>query len=319
MSASENKSAMEGSIWHNGALVPYASATVHVLAHGLHYGSAVFEGIRAYDTPSGPQIFRLEDHMRRLMASARIYRMECPYTQETLTDAVHEVMAANALGAAYIRPIIYRGMGGLGLVPKAGTPVEAAVAAFEWGPYLGEGALEEGVDVGISSWSRCAPNTIPAMAKAAGNYLSSQLIAMEAKRLGYTEAIALDGQGYVSEGPGENIFVVYGGVLRTPPLTASILPGLTRDSVITLARAEGMEVREEAIPRELLYLADEIFFTGTAAEITPVRSVDQLVVGEGKRGPWTQRLQERFFGLFCGDCPDRWSWLTPVGQATPKA
>jgi branched-chain amino acid aminotransferase len=284
---------------------------VHVLAHGLHYGSSVFEGIRAYATPEGIKIFQLQAHLKRLYDSARIYRMELPYDQPTLTEACKEVLRASGLASAYLRPIAYRGFGPLGLVPR-NNPVEVSISAMEWGTYLGEGALERGVDCCVSSWTRLAPNTMPTMAKAGGNYMSSQLIAMEAKRNKYDEAIALDINGFVSEGPGENIFLVKDGVLHTPPLTASILPGITRNAVITLARDLGLEVREENICREALYLADELFFTGTAAEVSPIRSVDGLVVGEGKRGPITARLQKAFFGLFNGETRDAWNWLEGI-------
>lgn len=299
-------------IWHNGELIPWENATVHVMAHGLNYGSSVFEGIRAYDTPKGTVIFRLGTHIERLFDSAKIYRMTCSYTPEQIAQVCKDVVRANNMKSAYLRPLIYRGFGSLGLVPSANTPVEVAVAAVEWGTYLGDGALERGVDTCISSWTRLAPNTMPTMAKAGGNYLSSQLIATEAKRNGFHEAIALNRDGHVSEGPGENIFLVKRGVIYTPPLTASILPGITRDSVITLAREMGYEVREENIVREALYLADELFFTGTAAEISPVRSVDGLSIGSGARGPVTARLQKAFFGLFNGETQDRWNWLDSI-------
>ena len=299
-------------IWFNGALVPWESATVHVMAHGLHYGSSVFEGIRAYATPKGVQVFTLTTHIKRLYDSARIYRMDIPYPVQTLVDACKSVARESGFaGGAYLRPIVYRGMGNLGLVPK-NTPIEVAIGAVEWGTYLGEGALERGVNTCISSWTRLAPNTMPTMAKAGGNYLSSQLIAMEAKRNGYDEAIALDTRGFVSEGPGENIFLVKDGVIFTPPLTASILPGITRNAIIVLARHMGLEVREVDIGRDALYVADELFFTGTAAEVSPIRSVDGLTVGEGHRGPITAKLQSAFFGLFSGETEDRWGWLEPV-------
>lgn len=300
-------------IWHNGALVPWQNATVHVLTHGLHYGSSVFEGIRAYNTPQGPKIFRLHEHMRRLFDSARVYRIEVPYSIEVLSAACKEVLRVSGLSSAYVRPLVYRGFGNnLGLIPSATTPTEVAIAALEWGTYLGDGALEKGVTTCVSSWTRLAPNTMPTMAKAGGNYLSSQLMGLEAKRNGFDEAIALDVNGYVSEGPGENIFMVKDGILSTPPLTASILPGITRNAVITLARHAGLEVREENICREALYLADELFFTGTAAEITPIRAVDGLAVGPGHRGPITARLQQTFFGLFSGETPDTWGWLEGI-------
>ena len=296
-------------IWHNGELVPWEKATIHVLTHGLHYGSSVFEGIRAYATPRGTAVFRLASHLRRLYESARIYRMEIPYTPEQLTGVCREVVRANSLRSAYIRPIVYRGFGSLTVVPGDDCPIEVAVAAIEWGAYLGKEALEQGVDVCVSSWTRLAPNTMPSLAKAGGNYLSSQLIGMEAKRHGYVEGIGLDSQGNLSEGAGENLFLVRDRIIYTPPLTASVLPGITRDSVITLAHHLGYEVREQALPREMLYVADEVFFTGTAAEISAVRSVDGLTVGAGGRGPVTTALQKAFFGLFNGETEDRWGWL----------
>lgn len=298
-------------IWHNGHMIPWRDATVHVLAHGLHYGSSVFEGIRAYATHNGVQIFQLQAHVQRLLDSAKIYRMDLPYDLETLSEACKQVVRESGLKTAYLRPIAYRGFGALGLVPR-NNPVDVAIAAVEWGTYLGDGALEKGVNVCVSSWTRPAPNTMPTLAKAGGNYLSSQLIAMEAKRNGYDEAIALDVNGFVSEGPGENVFLVKNNILYTPPLTASVLPGITRNAVITLARAQGMDVREENICREALYVADELFFTGTAAEISPIRSVDGITLGDGKRGPVTARIQQLFFGLFSGETKDNWGWLERV-------
>ena len=299
-------------IWFNGSMVAWENAKIHVMSHGLHYGSSVFEGIRAYNTAQGPTIFQLGTHIKRLYDSARIYRMDIPYSQDELAAACKDVVRASKMKSAYIRPIVYRGLGSFGLVPKD-SAVEVAISAMAWGTYLGEGALERGVDCCVSSWTRLAPNTMPTMAKAGGNYLSSQLIAMEAKRNGFDEAIALDVNGYVSEGPGENIFLVRDKVLYTPPLTASILPGITRAAVIVLARHHGYQVREENIGRDMLYLADELFFTGTAAEISPIRSVDGLTVGAGKRGPITAQLQAAFFGLFNGETQDQWDWLDPVG------
>mgnify|MGYP001026584608 CR=1 FL=1 len=297
-------------IWFNGKLVPWEKATVHVLAHALHYGSTVFEGERAYPTDQGPVIFRLRDHTRRLFDSAKIYRMEIPYTQEEINAACKEVIVANGLTrGAYIRPFAFRGYGEIGVAPKNPPPIETVIAAFEWGAYLGAEGLENGIDVCVSSWQRLAPNTIPAMGKAAGNYLSSQLISMEAKRLGFAEGIGLGVDGNVSEGAGENLFLVRDGVIYTPALSNSILQGITRDTVVTLAREHGFEVREQAIPREMLYLADEIFLTGTAAEITPVRSVDRIQIGSGRRGPVTEALQAAFFGLFTGKTADKWGWL----------
>ncbi len=300
-------------IWFNGKLVAWEKATVHVLAHALHYGSSVFEGIRAYATPSGVAIFRLQDHMRRLFDSAKVYRMQVPFTLEQLTAACSQVIAANELArGAYIRPIALRGYGEIGVAPKIDPPVDVAIAAWEWGKYLGHDSEANGVDVCISSWQRVAPNTIPALAKAGGNYLSGQLISQEAKRLGFDEGIGLAADGTVSEGAGENLFLVKDGIILTPSLAHSVLGGITRASIIQLAREQGFTVQESAIPRELLYLADELFFTGTAVEVTPIRSVDRIPVGAGKRGPITERLQQAFFGLFSGATPDRWGWLEYV-------
>jgi branched-chain amino acid aminotransferase len=296
-------------IWYNGKLVPWEKATVHVLAHALHYGSTVFEGERAYSTSQGPVIFRLKDHTRRLFDSAKIYRIDIPYTPEQINAACKQIITTNSLKSAYLRPFAFRGYGEIGVAPKTPPPVDTVVAAFEWGAYLGAEGLENGIDVCVSSWQRLAPNTIPALGKAAGNYLSSQLISMEAKRLGFAEGIGLGTDGNVSEGAGENLFVVRDGVIYTPAVANSILQGITRDTVITLARAHGFEVREQALPREFLYIVDEMFLTGTAAEITPVRSVDRISVGSGKRGPVTEALQAAFFGLFTGKTPDNWGWL----------
>jgi branched-chain amino acid aminotransferase len=300
-------------IWFNGKLVPWESATTHVLSHALHYGSSVFEGIRAYATPNGVIIFRLADHTRRLFDSAKIYRIAIPYTQAQINDACREIITANGLtNGAYIRPVVFRGYGEIGVAPKIDPPVETAIAAWEWGKYLGSESEELGVDVCVSSWQRVAPNTLPALAKAAGNYLSSQLISYEAKRLGFAEGIGLAPDGSVSEGAGENLFVIRDNVIHTPGLAHSVLNGITRDTIMKLARDLGYDVRESTIPREMLYLADEIFMTGTAAEVTPVRSVDRLPVGDAKRGPITKALQEAFFGLFTGKTTDRYGWLEPV-------
>jgi branched-chain amino acid aminotransferase len=302
-------------IWQNGKLVPWEKATVHVLAHALHYGSTVFEGVRAYATPKGPIIFRLRDHTRRLFDSAKIYHIEIPYSVADINAACKEIVTSNDLvRGAYLRPFAFRGYGEIGVAPKTPPPVETVVAAFEWGAYLGAEGLENGIDVCVSSWQRLAPNTIPALGKAAGNYLSSQLISMEAKRLGFAEGIGLSTDGTVSEGAGENLFLIRDGVIYTPALTSSILQGITRDTVITLAREHRFEIREQAIPREFLYLADEIFLTGTAAEITPVRSVDHIAIGAGKRGPITETLQTAFFGLFSGKTADKWGWLEPAAN-----
>jgi branched-chain amino acid aminotransferase len=297
-------------IWHNGGLKPWATATTHVMAHALHYGSSVFEGIRCYDTPNGSVIFRLGDHLRRLYLSARVYDIDMPYPQEMLADACREVLRANQLRSAYLRPVAFRGLGGFGL--SADTPTEVAVAAWEWGPYLGAGVLERGIDAMVSSWQRMAPNTIPSGAKAGGNYLSGQLIAREARRLGFGEGIAMASNGLISEGAGENLFLVIEGSLNTPPVSAGILSGITRNTVITLARAAGIRVIERDLPRETLYFADEVFMVGTAAEITPLRSVDGKPVGSGTPGPVTCQLQEAFFGLFQGTTSDAWGWLDPI-------
>ena len=295
-------------IWFNGELVAWEKATVHVMTHALHYGSSVFEGIRCYSTPKGPAIFRLAPHTRRLIDSAKIYRMELPYSAEQINEACKAVVRENGLKSAYIRPLVWRGYGEIGVFPLK-NPVEVMVAAFEWGAYLGAEALELGADVGVASWNRAAPNTYPALAKAGGNYLSSQQIVMEAVRHGYAEGIALDVSGNLSEGSGENLFVIRDGAIFTPPITAALLPGITRDSVITLAREHGYEVREQNLPREVLYVADELFFTGTAAEVTPIRSVDGITIGAGKRGPITTAIQQAFFGLFSGETEDKWGWL----------
>jgi branched-chain amino acid aminotransferase len=300
-------------IWFNGKLVPWEKATVHVLSHALHYGSSVFEGVRAYETPRGVAIFRLRDHTKRLFDSAKVYRIQIPFTQDQLNEATREVIAVNSLArGAYIRPVAFRGYGEIGVAPKIDPPVDVAIAAWEWGKYLGDESAAAGVDVCVSSWQRVAPNTLPAMAKAGGNYLSSQLISQEAKRLGFAEGIGLAPDGTVSEGAGENIFLVKDGVLLTPNLAHSVLGGLTRDTVMTLARQQGFEVRETSIPREMLYLCDELFFTGTAAEVTPIRSVDRITVGAGHRGPITEKLQRAFFGLFSGATHDQWGWLDYV-------
>lgn len=297
-------------IWHQGKIKPWAEATVHVMAHALHYGSSVFEGIRAYGTPKGPQIFRLHDHMKRLYASASIYDMAIPYDLDTLKEACREIVRVNELDEAYLRPIAFRSVGGFGL--GADNPTEVAIAAWRWGTYLGAEALSEGVDACISSWRRVAPNTLPAAAKAGGNYLSSILISREAKRLGFHEGIALSVDGLVSEGAGENLFIIFDGIIYTPPLAASILHGITRNTVMQLAREEGIEVREQGMTREMLYLCDELFMTGTAAEVTPVRSVDRKPVANGKPGPITLKLQERYFDLVKNRVEDTRGWLTPV-------
>lgn len=298
-------------IWVNGQLVPWDQAQVHVATHALHYGSSVFEGIRAYETGNETAIFCLDQHVDRLFTSAKVYRMEIPYTKEEIRQAIIDTVKANKHRACYIRPLVFRGLGALGVNPQA-CQVEVVIITVEWGRYLGPEAIEQGVDVGVSSWQRMAPNTFPAAAKIGGQYINSQLIAMEAAEHGYAEGIALDSNGFVSEGSGENIFVVRNGSILTPPLASSILQGVTRNCVITLAEDLGHPVREELIPREALYMADEVFFTGTAAEITPIRSVDHIPVGNGHRGPVTGRLQTEFFGITGGQIPDRHGWLTPV-------
>jgi len=300
-------------IWQNGKLVPWDEARVHVMTHALHYGSSVFEGIRVYPTPDGLKVFRLGAHTQRMLESAKIHHIRIPYSADEINAACREVVHRNGLvNGAYIRPIAFRGYGEIGLAPAPDHPVETVVAAWQWGAYLGSEALEHGVDAGISSWQRIAPNTLPSLAKAGGNYLSSTLISLEAKANGFAEGIALSTDGTVSEGAGENLFIIKNGKVYTPPATASILTGITRDTIITLAAEAGITVVEQAVPREMLYIADEMFMTGTAAEVTPVRSVDRIPVGNGKRGEITRLLQERFFGLFNGTTEDKWGWLDPV-------
>jgi branched-chain amino acid aminotransferase len=299
-------------IWMNGKLVPWDDARIHVGSHVIHYGSAVFEGVRCYNTPEGPAVFRLDAHTARLFDSAKIYRMDIPLSQEDWNRAVCDTIVANKLDACYIRPIVYRGYGQLGVNPFP-CPVDMAIMVWEWGKYLGQDALEQGVDVCVSSWARVAPNTLPAMAKSAANYMNSQLIKMEAIKGGYAEGIGLT-DGQVAEGGGENLFLVRKGQIITPPLASAGLSGITRDTVLCLARRLGMPVVQEPIPRELLYLADELFFTGTAAEITPIRSVDKITVGTGKRGPVTEALQRAFFDVIECRVPDEFSWLTFVRE-----
>ena len=300
-----------GKIWMNGTLVDWADANIHVASHVIHYGSGVFEGARCYQTPNGSACFRLDAHMRRLMDSAKIYRMVPAYSQEQLELAVLDTIRASSLKACYIRPVVYRGYAALGVNPFP-CPVDVAILLWEWGAYLGTQTLDEGVDVKVSSWRRMAPDTFPALAKTSANYANAQLIKMEAIIDGYAEAIALDSQGFVSEGSGQNVFIVRNGIIYTPPRAASILPGITRDSVITIARDLGFDVREEMVPREMLYIADELFFAGTAVEITPIKSVDRIPVGEGKRGPVTEAIQTAFFGIINGARPDTHGWLTFV-------
>lgn len=298
-------------IWYNGRFIPWDEAKIHVLSHVVSYGSSVFEGIRCYETERGPAIFRAHDHARRLLDSAKIYRMDVPYSIDELTAAMAETIRENKLRDCYIRPIVLRGYGDVGVLP-VNNPVETYIASYPWGKYLGEEALSEGVDVCVSSWNRIAPNTLPALAKAGANYMNSQLIRMEAAVNGYAEGIALDEAGYVSEGSGENIFLVRDGVVVTPPLGASVLPGITRDTIIKIAGQLGIPITETIIPREMLYIADEVFFTGTAAEVSPIRSIDRIPVGVGHRGPVTERIQQRFFKIVKGETGDEFKWLMAV-------
>jgi branched-chain amino acid aminotransferase len=297
-------------IWHNGKVIPWEDATLHVMSHVVNYGSAVFEGIRCYAQPKGPAIFRAPEHMQRLLDSAKIYRMEVEYSRDELVTAMTELVRENGVAPCYIRPIVLRGYGEAGVNPF-NSPIEVYIANYPWGKYLGHGA-DEGVDVCVSSWTRIAPNTLPAMAKSGANYMNSQLIKMEAILNGYVEGIALDANGYVSEGSGENLFVVRQGTLYTAPLGNSVLPGITRDSVMRIASDLKIPAVEQGIPREMLYIADEVFFTGTAAEITPIRSVDKITVGKGAIGPVTKAIRNEFFGIINGTEPDRYHWFTPV-------
>ena len=303
-------------IWHNGKFIAWDDATIHVMSHVVHYGSSVFEGVRCYALPTGPAIFRATEHMQRLIDSARIYRIDVPFTRDEILNGMLELIKHNGVWPCYIRPIVLRGYGEAGVNPF-NSPTEVYIANYPWGKYLGTDA-NEGVDVCISSWTRIAPNTLPAMAKAGANYMNSQLIKMEAVVNGYSEGIALDVNGYVSEGSGENLFVVRNGVLHTAPLGNSVLPGITRDSVLTIARELGIKITEQQIPRESLYIADEVFFTGTAAEVTPIRSVDRIKVGSGSRGPITEKIQKRFFDIVDGSYKDEFGWLTPVTNVREK-
>jgi len=296
-------------VWMNGRLVPWSEAHIHIASHVIHYGSSLFEGFRTYDTPKGSAIFRLEAHTKRLFNSCKMYRMDIPYSMDEFNAAVVETVRANGLRSCYVRPIVYRGYRALGVDPFP-NPVDCAILVWEWGKYLGDEALEGGVDVCVSSWWRMAPNTFPALAKAGANYMNSQLIKMEAILDGYAEGIALNVRGHISEGSGENIFLVQNGTIYTPPLSSSVLPGITRDSVITLIRELGLKIVEETLPREMLYVADEVFFTGSAAEITPIRSLDRMIVGSGRRGPVVKRLQDAFFAIINGEREDTFRWLT---------
>ena len=304
-------------IWRNGHFIPWEQATIHVLSHVVSYGTSVFEGIRCYSTASGPAIFRLHEHVRRMTDSAKIYRMEkIGYSHEQLAEAMIELVRINKLDSCYLRPIVIRGYGDIGVNPL-NNPIDVYIACWVWGKYLGEEALAEGVDVCVSSWNRLAPNTLPTLAKAGANYMNSQLIKMEALANGYAEGIALDTGGYVSEGSGENIYVVRDGKIHTPPLANSVLPGITRDSVFRLAQDLGIPIVESVVPREMLYIADEVFFSGTAAEITPIRSIDRIQIGKGRRGPVAEALQKEFFGIVTGSKPDRYGWLSPVHADQP--
>ena len=307
---------MEPDIWFNGEFVPYDEAQIHVLSHVIHYGSSVFEGIRCYETDQGSAVFRLDEHMQRLVDSAKVYRMEIPYDLDELKEAVLETIEHSGLRECYIRPVSFRGMGPMGVNPLD-NPVETFIAVWEWGEYLGEEALEKGVDVEVASWNRMAPNTLPAMAKAGGNYLNASLVKMDAIKNGKMEGIMLSTDGFVAEGSGENLFVVKDGTLYTAPVGLSILPGITRNSVITLAEDLGYTVEEKKIPREALYTADELFFTGTAAEVTPIRTVDEYTIGEGSRGPITKELQDAFFEVVRGG-NDPYDWLTFVDVPEPE-
>lgn len=301
----------DGVVWMNGEFVPWKDANIHIASHVIHYGSCLFEGFRAYDTPKGTVIFRLDAHIKRLYNSCKMYRMEIPIAQEEFEKAVVETIKANKLNACYIRPIVYRGYGTLGVDPFP-NPVDYAILVWEWGQYLGDDALKDGVDVKVSTWSRMAPNTFPALAKSGANYMNSQLIKMEAILDGYAEGIALNVRGHISEGSGENIFLVMDGEVHSPPLSASILPGITRDTVIRLTKDLGIPFIEDTVPREMLYIADEVFFSGSAAEITPIRSIDKITIGSGRRGPVTKKIQDEFFAYINGERKDKYNWLVYV-------
>ena len=302
-----------GKIWMNGSMVDWKDATIHVASHALHYGTGVFEGLRAYDSRTGTNVFRLEPHLRRMMDSCRVYRMEPKWSQQELEQAVIDTVRINGFKSCYIRPLIWRGYDSLTLNPMP-CPVEAAVVVWEWSQMMGADALDKGINVGVSSWTRLAPNTLPALAKGTANYANSALIKMQAALDGYDDAVALDESGLLSEGSGQNLFLVRDGVIFTPSLASSVLQGITRESVLTIARDLGYEVREVAIPREFIYLADEAFFCGTAVEVTPIRAFDKITVGAGKKGPVTDAIQKRFFEIIRGDSPDTHGWLTAVGS-----
>ncbi|NQT24788.1 branched-chain amino acid transaminase [candidate division KSB1 bacterium] len=301
----------QAKVWKNGKWIAWKDATTHLASHVIHYGSSLFEGIRCYKTKKGSAIFRLKEHTERLFDSAKIYRMEIPYTQDEINAACLDIIRQNNYTEAYIRPVVYRGYGPLGVNPS-GCPVEVVIMTWKWGAYLGKEALEKGVDVRVSSWNRFAPNTVPTLAKAGSNYMSSQLIKMEAVRDGYVEGIALTTDGTLSEGSGENLFVIRKGKIHTPPMSSAILPGITRDSVMTIAKELGYEVIEEVLPREILYIADEVFFTGTAAEVSPIRSVDKIQIGAGSRGPITKVIQDRLFQILTAEGEDTYGWLSHI-------
>jgi len=300
-------------IWMNGNFIPWKDANIHIASHVIHYGSSLFEGLRCYKTPKGTAIFRLKAHTKRLFNSCKMYRIEIPYSQEEINQAIINIIETNKYKECYIRPIVFRGYGTLGVNPLS-NPIVTSILVWEWGHYLGEEALTNGVDVRISSWRRMAPDTFPALAKSGANYMNSQLIKMEAVLEGYVEGIALTSDGHISEGSGENIFAVIDGVLHTPSLSSSILPGITRNSVIKLAEEQGIEVKETSIPREMLYIADEVFFTGSAAEITPIRTIDKIKIGRGKIGPITKNLQDEYFAYINGERKDKFNWLTYLYQ-----
>lgn len=300
-----------GKVWMNGKLIPWSEAHIHIASHVVHYGTSLFEGFRAYNTPKGSVILQLQAHTRRLYNSCKMYRMEIPYSQDEFNAAIIDTVKANNLSSCYIRPIVYRGLGALGVDPFP-CPVDCAILVWEWGQYLGDEALEKGVDVKISSWQRMAPNTFPALAKSGANYMNSQLIKMEALSEGYTEGIALNVRGHVSEGSGENIFLVFDGKVHTPPLSSSILPGITRATVIQILEDLKIPIIEDTVPREMLYIAEEVFFTGSAAEITPIRSIDKINIGSGERGPITKKIQDEFFSCIKGEKEDKYNWLTYI-------
>jgi branched-chain amino acid aminotransferase len=304
-------------IWHNGKFINWQDANVHVMSHVIHYGSSFFEGVRCYETPRGPAIFRLQEHLERLINSCHIYRCEVPFSVSQLMEAAIDVVRENEMKSCYLRPIVFRGYGTFGVNPLT-APIEVYIACWPWGAYLGKDALASGVDVCISSWTRIAPDTLPAMAKCGANYMNSQLIKMEAIANGYAEGIALDHSGYISEGSGENIFLVRNGEVMTPPLNSSILPGITRDSIIQICRDNNIPVVERALPREALYICDEAFFTGTACEITPIRSVDRINIGKGARGPITEFLQSQYMNIVQGKAEDKYGWLTYLPAAVKQ-